>query len=132
MQMPYCSPDQAPSTYRYIAEGAGAYPTSPLPNYTTRHTGQFVARAGIMAIPIRQFRSRHHDYHDSGGGEGTNGDYDAPGAEKEDRTPIRDDGSPESVASLQGRRHGDTERDERGRRNFYESKRQGYHYYYTW
>jgi len=91
-------------------------------------------------MPIRQFRSRHHDYDDGGGGEGPNVDDDAsaPDGDKENRAPAptRDDSSPESAASSQGRH--ETERDKRGLRgrnflgNFCESKTQGRHYYYAW
>jgi hypothetical protein len=112
----------------------GASYFSCLPNCTARHTGQSVCSKTSMAIPIRQFRSRHpsHDYDDGGDGEGPNVNDDALDGDKEDRAPTRDDSSPESVASSQGRR--ETERDERGRhsRNFCESRTQGRYYYFTW
>ena len=89
-----------------------------------------------MAIPIRQFRSRHpsHDYDDDGGGEGPNVDDGADG-DKEDRALTRDDSSPESAASPQGRRETELECDEchgRHSRNSCARKTQGRHYYYPW
>ncbi|KAH8977329.1 glycosyl hydrolases family 31-domain-containing protein [Lactarius hatsudake] len=81
-----------------------------------------------MATPMRQLRSRH----DGGGGKRPiDFDDDAPDGDKEDGAPTRDDGNPESTASLQAR-HG-TKLDERGQRgrNHGQSKTRRRHYH-TW
>ncbi|KAI9452134.1 glycosyl hydrolases family 31-domain-containing protein [Lactarius psammicola] len=81
-----------------------------------------------MAVPMQQLRSRYND--DGSGGEGPNIDDNVLDGDKEDGAPTRDDSSPESAASPQGRREIDEHRQRSW--NYGQSKTRRRHYYSIW